>query len=132
MFFFRRNATQLVEAASAMESFGVLGTGLPMLSTRPRGWVCYPWEAISARDFVASGVKDTSSAASTLGTLRAEVVGQRPVIRKGAYQMSADKAFMSAWGGVDVGPCRLPLPSMSVEALAPVAASLRERGLLRL
>jgi hypothetical protein len=102
-----------------------------MLSTHPRSWVCYPWEAPSARDFVADGVKDTTPAASTLGTLRAEVVGQRPAIRKGAYQISADKAFMTAWGGVDVGACRLPLPSMSVETLAPLAASLRERGLLK-
>ena len=121
---------QLVEAASAMESFGVLGTGLPMLSTHPSGWVCYPWEAPSARVFVADNVTDTSPDASVLGTLRSEVVSRRPTIRAGAYQMSADKAFMTAWGGTDVGDCRLPLPSMSVESMTPVAASLVQRGLL--
>ncbi len=46
------------------------------------------------------------------------------------YQMSADKAIFSAWSGVDVGPCRPPLPSLPAADVAPALQRMRELGLV--
>lgn len=74
----------VVRAASAIEAFGVLGTGLSALATHPRGWVCYPWEAPAGRDFVADGVTDADAESTTLAMLRKDVGAMRVPIRDGA------------------------------------------------
>jgi len=141
-----------------LTGFGVVGTGLSVLGAGLgdeglRGWICYPWETVAARRFIrARGVENADSgpaglvceetrqpqltatmSEAGLSAVRNEVVGARAeVCRAGAYSLSADKAFMSAWSGVDVGPCRLPLASMEPQAVAGLLDSLLARKLLPL
>jgi hypothetical protein len=35
---------------------------------------------------------------------------------------------MTEWGGVDVGPCRLPLPTTELAAVKDLVAGFRDRG----
>ena len=123
----------VVRALSALEGFAVIATGIGALATRPRGWICYPWEAAAARQLVATeGVTSAETAKGTvLDALRTEVIARRLPSRPGAYQISAEKPFMSAWSGIEVGPCRLPLPTAAKLQFGPLLDDFAARGLLR-
>eukprot|EP00040_Diaphanoeca_grandis_P042996 m.266620 g.266620 ORF g.266620 m.266620 type:complete len:327 (-) comp68442_c0_seq1:22-1002(-) len=119
---------ELISAVSNLDvdGFGVLGTGHMCLTTRPRGWILLPWEMPAALAFVAANATISDANATTLGTMRGEL-GDARLPSKGVYELTAAKAFMSAWSGLDVGPCRLPLESMDVERIVPLVESFRER-----
>jgi dihydrodipicolinate synthase/N-acetylneuraminate lyase len=129
--------------AWAMEDFAIIKTGHSMLpgaiQAGVKGWVCYLWEVDAARVLISAASssendEDVSTAMEKLATLRTSVLEKRAAAPHSNYQISADKAFMSAWSGVDVGKCRLPLPSLSdgQEAeLSDLASGLESKGLLR-
>lgn len=70
--------------AVAAAGYGILGTGTPALTLRPRGWICYPWEAPAGREFIASGASVANESESALSTMRREIGAQRVPSRKGA------------------------------------------------
>eukprot|EP00039_Didymoeca_costata_P021616 m.2619 g.2619 ORF g.2619 m.2619 type:complete len:323 (-) comp2555_c0_seq1:195-1163(-) len=112
-----------IEAACALPDFGVIQTGTTQLKPAAckgaRAWVCYLWEVNIAKqstlplDELQKGEKDKQL--EVLGILRSTVCGRNAAYKKerGNYCIVADKAFMSCWTGIDIGPCRLPLPEFS-------------------
>lgn len=74
----------MIRAVSSLDGFGVLGTGIPTLTTRPRGWICYPWEAPAGREFVECNTSVEAVDTSTLAHIRSTIGGQRVAARPGA------------------------------------------------
>ena len=91
------------------------------------GWVCNLWETGVSRAYLASPDEDSFG---RLEELRVTLLGARAAAPRCNYQISADKAIFSAWSGVDVGPCRPPLPSLSAAAVAPALQRMRELGVV--
>lgn len=96
------------------------GNTLPGLELGARAIVAYPWESPMFKHLlgVASDSEGGGASATTVAEAQAVIDQQRAAIGKhnvptevGNYQITGAKGLANALG-LNVGPCRLPLPSL--------------------